>query len=195
MRCNNLSFTPGRSTQAISFTQDGHLQFAKFVTHKLICIRVEQVSQMACDEAPAWAVVNKGAHNELQLDGKCLTRGSDSGDQVKLRACDGRSGQKWIFKEQNNGTGITVLWTSLCSGNRGNVLFFLYIIVRSFPLAVQRDGTCSCSHGCRCLLLLSASLSRPSFLRPPPGLWPCARQVALTGKLDPASLLQINKCR
>ena len=85
-------------TQLVSFTQGGYLQLAKFVQHVLTCIRIEMVSQMECDVAPVWQVSPRDQAGEMKLAGKCLTRGTDSGDQVRLRACDGRAGQQWLFK-------------------------------------------------------------------------------------------------
>ena len=52
-----LSECRDRSNQQFSLTKDGHIQVFKYVTHILVCIRVELVTQMACDIAPKWLVV------------------------------------------------------------------------------------------------------------------------------------------
>ena len=62
----------------------GHLQVAKFVQHVLVCIRIELVTQMECKNAPAWSIGSPDQAGEIKLNGQCLTRGSDSGDQVKV---------------------------------------------------------------------------------------------------------------
>eukprot|EP00039_Didymoeca_costata_P029384 m.24449 g.24449 ORF g.24449 m.24449 type:complete len:719 (+) comp7608_c1_seq2:260-2416(+) len=92
-----LSQCRGGSSQKFSFTQEGFIQVANYIGHQLICVRIEPVSQVSCDEAPSWDF-EEGV-TEIKIRDQCLTRGPDSGDQVKIRSCDGRSSQQWRFTD------------------------------------------------------------------------------------------------
>lgn len=95
--------------QKLDFTKDGYLQFTWHFDQKLICVRVQIVSQVACSRAPDWLLKSSGELESAERPGMCLDRGiGNGGEQPDLQNCSGALRQRWKFKLQPGGRGGTL---------------------------------------------------------------------------------------
>ena len=104
--------SPHSENQKLELTSRGYLQFAAVLDQKLVCVRVNLVSQVPCGQAGAWDLTEKGELRSAERPGMCLDRGL-GGEEVDLRACSGAAGQRWAHRKVDAGGGGTLSGPSL----------------------------------------------------------------------------------